>query len=168
MKAITLRQPWATLVAIGAKEIETRSWRTSYRGPIAIHAGKWWPLRDRGLTAAPHFFEALCDHYGVTPTPVLEALLDRDCGKVIAIAWLEDCMRITVPNLRPRYDLLDPSTLSDRERAFGDYKAGRFAWRLSGPTLLKEPVPARGRLGLWEWNTLELAAAVLALPTVAR
>lgn len=40
MKAITLTQPWATLVAIGAKRIETRSWATRYRGPLAIHAAK--------------------------------------------------------------------------------------------------------------------------------
>ena len=38
MKAITLWQPWASLLACGAKEYETRSWATSYRGPIAIHA----------------------------------------------------------------------------------------------------------------------------------
>ena len=43
MKALTLTQPWATLVAIGAKRIETRSWRTSYRGPLAIHAAKGFP-----------------------------------------------------------------------------------------------------------------------------
>ena len=40
MKALTLTQPWATLVAMGAKRIETRSWTTNYRGPLAIHAGK--------------------------------------------------------------------------------------------------------------------------------
>ena len=38
MKALTLHQPWASLIAIGAKKIETRSWATSYRGPLAIHA----------------------------------------------------------------------------------------------------------------------------------
>jgi hypothetical protein len=43
MKALTLTQPWATLVAIGAKTIETRSWPTSYRGPLAIHAAKGYP-----------------------------------------------------------------------------------------------------------------------------
>lgn len=39
MKALTLHQPWATLVAVGAKQVETRGWATRYRGPIAIHAG---------------------------------------------------------------------------------------------------------------------------------
>jgi hypothetical protein len=40
MKAITIRQPWANLVAQGLKTVETRNWKTSYRGPLAIHAGK--------------------------------------------------------------------------------------------------------------------------------
>jgi hypothetical protein len=40
MKALTLHQPWASLVAVGAKTIETRSWSTRYRGPLAIHAAK--------------------------------------------------------------------------------------------------------------------------------
>ena len=38
MKALTLRQPWASLIADGRKTIETRTWRTRYRGPLAIHA----------------------------------------------------------------------------------------------------------------------------------
>lgn len=39
MRALTLWQPWASLVALDVKTIETRSWSTSYRGPLAIHAG---------------------------------------------------------------------------------------------------------------------------------
>src|SRR5580765_8422282 len=42
MKILSLHQPWASLVAIGAKRYETRSWKTDYRGPIAIHAAKKW------------------------------------------------------------------------------------------------------------------------------
>lgn len=40
MKALTLHQPWASLIAAGVKTIETRSWSTRYRGPLAVHAGK--------------------------------------------------------------------------------------------------------------------------------
>ncbi|MEZ7793182.1 ASCH domain-containing protein [Niallia circulans] len=35
-----MRQPWATLIALGGKEFETRSWQTKYLGKLAIHAGK--------------------------------------------------------------------------------------------------------------------------------
>jgi hypothetical protein len=45
MKAITIWQPWASLIAIGAKQYETRSWETKYRGPIAIHAAKKDPCK---------------------------------------------------------------------------------------------------------------------------
>jgi hypothetical protein len=40
MKALSIIQPWATLLAMGAKKIETRSYRTPYRGPLLIHASK--------------------------------------------------------------------------------------------------------------------------------
>ncbi len=38
MKALTIWQPWASLIACGVKKYETRSWPTKYRGPIAIHS----------------------------------------------------------------------------------------------------------------------------------
>lgn len=40
MKAITIKQPWASLIAYGLKDIENRSWKTNYRGRVLIHAGK--------------------------------------------------------------------------------------------------------------------------------
>lgn len=49
MKAITLYQPWATLVALGKKKIETRSWKTDYRGPLAIHVAKKFTGEQRYL-----------------------------------------------------------------------------------------------------------------------
>lgn len=45
MKALTIRQPWASLIAVGAKSIETRSWPTKYRGELLIHAGLVRPER---------------------------------------------------------------------------------------------------------------------------
>ena len=39
MKALSIRQPWAELIVAGLKDIENRTWRTDYRGPVLIHAG---------------------------------------------------------------------------------------------------------------------------------
>lgn len=47
MKVLTLHQPWASLVALGVKTIETRSWSTQYRGPLAIHAAATMPSYDK-------------------------------------------------------------------------------------------------------------------------
>ena len=40
MKAITIKQPWASLIVSGLKDIENRTWKTSFRGRVLIHAGK--------------------------------------------------------------------------------------------------------------------------------
>jgi len=125
MKAITLIQPWATLVAIGAKQIETRGWRTFYRGPLAIHASKRlpaWQFRDTLEAHGIHSFMQL------------------PLGAIIATCTLVDCVRITPDNV--------PSA---PEFYFGDYTLGRWAWHLSNVKALDEPMPARGSLGLWEW-----------------
>src|ERR1700744_118543 len=49
MKALTLTQPWASLVALQEKRIETRSWLTAYRGELVIHAAKGFPADCKEL-----------------------------------------------------------------------------------------------------------------------
>jgi hypothetical protein len=39
MKTLTIKQPWANLIAHGIKDIENRTWKTNYRGKVLIHAG---------------------------------------------------------------------------------------------------------------------------------
>lgn len=61
MKCISVRQPWASLIVKGYKDVENRTWPTSYRGPLLIHAGianpkhgkAWWAI-DRAIDALPH------------------------------------------------------------------------------------------------------------------
>ncbi|WP_300611056.1 ASCH domain-containing protein [Trebonia sp.] len=52
MKALTVRQPWASLIMCGAKDVECRTWMTAYRGPLLIHAGL--ALDQGALTAHAH------------------------------------------------------------------------------------------------------------------
>lgn len=73
MKALTVKQPWAELIASGRKPLETRTWSTSYRGKLAIHAGKE------------------VDPFG-PPTPRLAA----ERGVIVAIADLVDCRPMTL------------------------------------------------------------------------
>lgn len=67
-------------------------------------------------------------------------------GEVIAIAELVDCIRIT-----PEYI----TTLTPDELALGDYTPGRYAWKLANVKKLPEPIPAKGRQGLWNWEPPE-------------
>ncbi len=118
-------------MAIGAKKIETRSWSTSYRGPLAIHAAKGFPRDAQDFAHCP-------------PVSVLFGMLYRyPRGAVIATCRLSHC----VPA-----DSIKPFKFSEQERRFGDYSSGRFAWILEEINPLAVPVPAKGALGLWEWE----------------
>lgn len=85
MKAITILQPWASLIACGKKQIETRSWATKYRGPIAIHVGLNTKFLRQFYTQEP-FKTALI---GVKPR----------LGYVIAIADLIACEEMTMDKI---------------------------------------------------------------------
>jgi hypothetical protein len=89
MKALTLTQPWATLVAIGAKRIETRSWSTSYRGPLAIHAAKGFPWDARDFTYAKMVRDLVGPHFNSSESGPLDKQLPR--GSVIATCNLVAC-----------------------------------------------------------------------------
>jgi len=138
VKAITLTQPWATLVAIGAKRIETRSWWHQYRGRLAIHAAKAMPDWAMDICAEEPFRSVLLAA-GIAGVCVLPR------GAVIATCRLADCLPT---------DAVSPFRLTEQELAFGDYAAGRWAWILEDVKILPDRIPAKGMLGLWEWNEL--------------
>jgi hypothetical protein len=143
MKALTLTQPWATLVAVGAKRIETRSWRGWYRGQIAIHAAKSWPKWAREFSQEPECWEVLRKY-------ILPWRCSRyPLGAVVATCRIVDYLRTEDLELAA---LTGQRVLSKQERGFGDYSEGRYAWLLDDIEILPEPIPARGALGLWEWK----------------
>jgi hypothetical protein len=152
MKALTLTQPWATLVAIGAKKIETRSWYTHYRGPLAIHAAKGFPKWARDFTLEPACYHAM----EILGYKTRRWFPRYPLGAVIATCTLVDCVRMVEPPVPRlpisigRYDdrLIDHPVELD----FGDYSPGRFAWILKGVECFENPIPATGALGLWEWT----------------
>ena len=143
MKVITLTQPWASLVALGAKRIETRSWTTSYRGPLYIHAAKGFPEDARELCFEEPFRTALGR---LSPA-------DLPRGAVLASAYLKHVLPVKVAQ--------SCYPLSEMEREFGDFSSGRFAWFLEDVVALAKPIPAKGSLGLWEYPALSRAEKVL-------
>jgi hypothetical protein len=152
VKALTLTQPWAALVALGEKRFETRSWRTDYRGPLAIHAAKGYPAECRELVEETVFYEALLRGFRLERGFGLPSHLEVQRGKVLATCQLTGCHLIgrTVGGAIT-LDGVPPRAFSLEEEEFGDYEPGRYAWRLEDVRLLATPVPARGALGLWEW-----------------
>lgn len=143
MRGFSLTQPWATLVALGAKKIETRSWSTSYRGEILIHAAKGFPREVQEMCADEPFL-AVLKAAGFTNTKELPR------GVIVAVARLVAVKR--TEEIR--------CVASEQEQAFGDYSPNRYGWLLADVRALKTPVPAAhvdrdgstkpgGALGLW-------------------
>lgn len=132
--AITLWQPWASLIALGAKQIETRSWNLRYRGPLAIHAAMY-----RGALGVAYNVEAI--------RRVLKAnrIEPRSLpfGKVLCLAEVD------------RVDVIDAelrARTSNREQWYGNFADGRYAWHFARVAPLDEPLTAIGHQGLWRWE----------------
>lgn len=133
MKAISLLQPWASLVIMGAKTIETRSWQTAYRGELLIHAstGK----KGSVLSTMPPISRYI-SNFNQLPF-----------GAIIGSVMLNDVVPVELLHLSPQQ--LAKQTLE--EKAFGDETKGRYAWLFSNPVQFCKTLPVRGTLGLWNY-----------------
>jgi len=137
VKALTIHQPAASLIVTGQKKIETRTWRTLYRGPLAIHASGKLPHKlSLGQLAA-------LGEVGLDPDELAT-------GALVGTARLVEC--------REAGELAKSASLGDLERALGDFGPDRYGWLLREPVALAEPVPMLGARNLWEVDDGVLAA----------
>lgn len=168
MKALTLLQPWASLIALGAKRFETRSWPTDHHGLLAIHASKRWHrevLEAFGASRASdwrHFpeWEAIC---AALVAGGYTRLAELPTGAVLCVTRLTGCFATPYPGAR-RVDYPGAAVTlppDPPESHFGDYSPGRYAWRLAPVLTLPAPIPTRGHQGLWDWTPPEDLAAQL-------
>lgn len=150
VKALTLWQPWATLVAMESKRIETRCWKTDYRGLIAIHSAVKTPPKWLGASAHTEpFRDELADLFCVrrdrddrAGKRVDDILRGLPYGKVVCIVRLTGIDETT--SVRDE--------LSPRERLFGNYEEGRYAWHLEMVEVIEPPISAKGNRMLWNWE----------------
>lgn len=135
MKCLSLINPWAALVLLGAKRYETRSWQTDYRGLLAIHASRTFPESARNLCLQEPFRSVLREGG-------FKQSADLRGGVILGTVELIEC--------RPVREVLARLPPGAVEIAFGDYRAGRWAWQLARPVLFTNPLPYSGRLGLFD------------------
>lgn len=140
MKAITLYQPWASAIACGLKTHETRSWRTSFRGSIAIHAAQRVPRKIRDEPQYWMLYQHVMDSCD-------EDLRDLPTSCIVTVGVVADCVptEAVTCKMSPY-----PFEISKHELDFGDYSPGRFAWRLSMIPKKFDPIPCAGHQGIWD------------------
>lgn len=150
MKAISLWQPWATAIALGSKRIETRSWSTSYRGPLAIHAAK------RCVKSELSDFACEWSWCGAMGWEMGESNQWQSLpfGAIVATCVLVD--------VRPTESFTDDEILAKRwptgrppnygwtEWQMGDFYPGRFGWMLANVKALPNPIPFKGSQGFFD------------------
>jgi len=143
MKVISLLQPWASLVVMGDKKIETRSRNTKYRGRLLIHASK--KLTSEQIRLGQMFNS----NYGAGLGFIDDLPLGQIIGSVNLIHVVES--RYCFKDNEFEVDAIN-WRLTEKERAFGDYSPERFGWLLANPILFKTGVPAKGSLSIWEYE----------------
>lgn len=150
MKAISIYQPTAAAVALGAKRLETRPWKTSYRGLIAIHAAKRWNIHLAISTSSSWTWCGILHPLGIRMGGKVDVDDVLAFGAVVAVANLVDCRptdSFTVAELdRPRIWPDAPQAYGAwTERMLGDFTPGRFVFVLDDVRPLETPILVKGR-----------------------
>lgn len=129
MKVITIKQPWATLIAEGYKKYEFRTWRTKFRGDILIHAGKGV---DKNVL--PRF-----EHLN----------LEYPSGCIIAKVKITDCVEVD-EELREKLKCEDELVY----RGIQDRNWNGYGFKIEDVEMI-EPIYVNGKLGLWDFDYKE-------------
>lgn len=129
MKALTIREPWASLIVNGYKEYEFRSWKTTYRGKILIHTSSKMDL-------------SMIDRFRKYNLNYLN-------GYIIGEAELVDCILVDddfINNLRKiNHIVYSKSNYNET-----------YAWKLENIKKYNKPILSKGQLGLWNFNEEEI------------
>lgn len=124
---LSIKQPWADAILFLGKPVENRSWQTTHRGPIAIHASAGWD----------DFGEAWIKMKIRPTTPGIDAFLARArgrMGRIVGTVGVVDCVKVE-------------DYLAQRECVWA---SGPWCWVLKGPEAWRTTVPMKGRLGIFE------------------
>ena len=129
MRILTLKEPFATLIYNKVKTIETRSWRTNYRGELYIHAGIKKPEYGNKCEE----FIKLADKYSYRP------------GYVLCKCNLVDCIEMSTEFkeilLKENKDIYTDSSFKEN-----------YGWKLENVEVFDKQIETKGKLGLWEYK----------------
>ncbi len=130
MKVLTIKEPFATLIKNKVKYIETRSWKTNYRGKLYIHSGL------AKLTKEVKNRKGLLELYNEN---------ELKYGYIICKCNLVDCIYMTEEFIKQEKEKNPNNFIAGR------YEVGRYAWVLDNIESIK-PIPAKGQLGIWNYK----------------
>ena len=140
-KVLTVKQPWASLIVHGIKDIENRSWRTNFRGRVLIHSSAKGDIAKFGCLQPNQRLKVL-------NTPMSRVgFNDLPFGSIIGSVEIVDCVQN------------HPSIWADK---------GVYHWILANPVLFEKPIEnVKGKLGLWnyDWEETNTSKAIVSMST---
>ena len=129
MKVLSLTEPYATIIKEGKKTIETRRWKTNYRGKLYIHASS---------TKIPKKYRENKDLMNLVD------INNLNYGYIVCSCELIDCVKMTD-------EFIEKVKLNNEEYISGIYARDRYAWILKNIEILDKPIKAKGHLGIWNF-----------------
>ena len=132
MKVLSIKEPYASLIMNGDKKIETRSFKTNYRGPLYIHASgkkidKKYLEKDYVMSLANN--------------------IDMNFGYIICVCDLVDCIYMTE-------EFIENIKKNEKEYNCGLYEVGRYAWVLKNVRKINK-ISAKVKLNIWNYDNLQ-------------
>jgi activating signal cointegrator 1 len=140
MKVLSMIQPWASLFLFNEAQYETRTWKTKYRGPLAIHTSKKIDSNVCDNNAIQHLLSKHELNRSNLPT-----------GMIIGVCNLINCLKVIEDNQESAV-LEDGRIVSGNDYFLGDFRVGNYIWEVSNKEMLIDFIPAKGKLGLWEYD----------------
>ena len=131
MKVLTIKEPFATLIKNEVKKIETRSWKTKYRGELYIQASI--AKIDKKVYERKELVK-------------LFENLEMGNGYILCKCNLVDCIEMTEEFIKNMKDN------NYQEYICGQYEVGRYAWVLDDIQVLDKPIKVKGQLGIWNYK----------------
>lgn len=124
MKVLTIKQPYASLIANGYKTYEFRSWKTKYRGELYIHAGNSIDKKRMDM--------------------VKDYKINYPNGYIIAKVNLVDCTLVD--------EKMSKELNKENPKVYTHDHTGYYAWKLEDAQILDEPIKVSGKLSIWNYN----------------
>lgn len=165
MKTISVRQPYATLIVAGVKDVENRSWNTEYRGRVLIHASKnYGDVFELSELELFHEFDKMVSPSGKILKPE---------GKILKIET--DRLTLLDENFRSEYELLKTEIAEQSDSGLTVFcpqaiigsveivdviknsdskfaEPGNYHWILRDPVFFQNPTEdVKGKLRFWEF-----------------
>jgi activating signal cointegrator 1 len=138
VKVLSMIQPWATLLVLRESKYETRTWKTKYRGPLAIHTSQ--KTDKQACREEP--YQSILHQHGYTEKTL-------PTGVIIATCNLTNCYQV-IDDMETAALLENGEIVDGHDYIMSGCTVGEYVWEVTDMQILPTFIPAKGKLGLWE------------------